>query len=454
MIHLVSNDDDQTGEPIGDAVGEENGVRKQSIPPNPDDEKDPRRVFVARCKSAGLKIEEVPRTDDKTVLKLGMKNGKDFRWLIVGSDENIAALLSVPFERFVFLSDYVAICSYLDGLIEAEIRPITPFYSSFMLDRLFNSQGSLRPFDPRNVNVVIEPSHGALPRIEISAASDTFMKLTSRRNRMPLTLKLGGCVVKTHEEAVGLLRKTSDSIFFQIDLLANVALTISREHRPSRLSRRPSRKANLVTELQYPKTEFDEAPLSLYWYGRSAAGMPLLQFLAFYQVIEFYFPIYSKAEAQRKLKAILKDPTFRGDRDADIGRLLSAIHVSRSGAYGDERSQLRATLMECIDPTALRDFLESEPDRKEFYSAKVKGNAYQRIPLATPSADLRNEVADRIYDIRCKIVHTKSDSRDGEVELLLPFSPEAQAISIDVELAQYLAHSVLIAGSMPFRGNS
>jgi hypothetical protein len=38
--------------------------------------------------------------------------------------------------------------------------------------------------------------------------------------------------------------------------------------------------------------------------------MPLLQFLAFYQVIEFYFPTYSQAEAHRKLKAILKDPPF------------------------------------------------------------------------------------------------------------------------------------------------
>lgn len=115
-------------------------------------------------------------------------------------------------------------------------------------------------------------------------------------------------------------------------------------------------KTDLRSDVQYPKTEFDDAPLSLYWYARGAFGMPLLQFLAFYQVIEFYFPIYSKAEAQRKLKAILKDPTFRGDRDADIGKLLSAIYITRSGAYGDERSQLRATLVECVDGTALKGF--------------------------------------------------------------------------------------------------
>ena len=179
--------------------------------------------------------------------------------------------------------------------------------------------------------------------------------------------------------------------------------------------------------------------------------MPLLQFLAFYQVIEFYFPIYSKAEAQRRLKAVLKDPTFRGDRDADIGKLLSSIYISRSGAYGDERSQLRATLMECVDNADLRVFLESDPDRKDFYLAKGKSSPYQRLSLGSPSADMRAEASDRVYEIRCKIVHTKSDAHDENPELLLPFSKEAEQLYFDIQLVRYLAQRVLIAASLPLQ---
>jgi hypothetical protein len=179
--------------------------------------------------------------------------------------------------------------------------------------------------------------------------------------------------------------------------------------------------------------------------------MPLLQFLAFYQVIEFYFPIYSRAEAQRKVKATLKDPKFRGDRDADIGKLLSLIQVSKSGAFGDERSQLRATLLECVDPDSIRAFFEEVPDRKEYYSAKSKSSTFHKIPLANPTTDLRGDIAERMYDIRCRIVHTKNESRDGDVELLLPFSTEAEQLSFDIELMQYLAQAVLIAGSLPFQ---
>jgi hypothetical protein len=56
-------------------------------------------------------------------------------------------------------------------------------------------------------------------------------------------------------------------------------------------------------------------------------------------------------------------------------------------------------------------------------------------------------VADRVYEIRCKIVHTKTDARDATFELLLPFSAEAEQLSHDIELVQYLANRVLISSS-------
>ena len=118
--------------------------------------------------------------------------------------------------------------------------------------------------------------------------------------------------------------------------------------------------------------------------------------------------------------------------------------------FGDERTQLRATLQECLDPDELRSFLENDVERKEFLSAQTKSLTSMRIPINKPRADLRNEVADRIYDIRCKIVHTKGGG-EGELELLLPFSKEAELLYYDIELIQYVARQVLIAASTPLR---
>lgn len=408
--------------------------------------------LATRCKAAGISFENVTESDGDWRVRIGMKCGRNVRYLTRWSAGTINSLLELQFEKYVFLSDLEAICSYTDGTIEAGIRYAGNgiFPSGAMHRRLF---GVERPdeFDLTTAKLVIAPQQHGQPHLEISQASEIFQELLGHSRG--LTLKLSNCQVTTHDGALALLQKIAGSLLFQADLITNIPMTLERERRRFVRSR-SVRRAESQPQLQYPQTQFESAPLSLYWYGRSATGMPLLQFLAFYQVIEFFFPIYSQSEAHRKLKAILKNPTFRGDRDTDIAKLLSAIHVSRSGAFGDERSQLRATLIECTDSDAIRTFLNEDEGRKEFFHTKSKSLPYQKIPLANASTDLRGDVAERVYDIRCKIVHTKTDSRDGSVELLLPFTPEAEQLAFDIELVQYLAQRVLITSSTPLNVHS
>ena len=61
------------------------------------------------------------------------------------------------------------------------------------------------------------------------------------------------------------------------------------------------------------------------------------------------------------------------------------------------------------------------------------------------------QTSERVYDIRCKVVHTKnSDGRERE-EMILPFTKEADLLLDDVELVRFLARRVLIASSVPLR---
>jgi len=84
-------------------------------------------------------------------------------------------------------------------------------------------------------------------------------------------------------------------------------------------------------------------PAALYLYGRSATGLPLLQFLAFYQVLEYYFPIYSKMDVLSRVKSKLRDPRFDRADDADVNRLIGlASQVGKGGA--SEKEQLRLTV--------------------------------------------------------------------------------------------------------------
>ncbi len=210
-----------------------------------------------------------------------------------------------------------------------------------------------------------------------------------------------------------------------------------------RLTSRPLVSSSLET-LKFPEMEYDDVPASLYWYARSAVGMPLLQYLAYYQVIEFYYPTYSQAEAKKRIKNILKDPSFRADKESDIGKILSLFNYR--GKWGDEKAQLRATLTECISNEDLKSFVVDDESRKNLFQNKNKGISNFRI-IVDSETDLITQVCNRVYDIRCKIVHTKEESHGETLEILLPFSKEADQLIYDIELIQFLSQRVLISAS-------
>lgn len=406
------------------------------------------QALLKRCKDANIETEVKEYFDGNTYVAIGMPNGRDKRWISAVSSESIKEILGFEFEKYSFLGDFVAIANYSENTIEAVIRPINGMPRQFLHRRIFGEISEGEVVEP----IALEENYLGRPiKVELGEASDQMRVLAKGpfgRNGA-LSIKISGINISQHNQSLQILRKLSDSLFFQLDLQDGFALSLVRDRRyVRRPGHRPGRRAPERAKLAFPKIEFDEGPISLYWYGRSALGMPLLQFLAFYQVIEYYYPTYSQEEAKRRIRSILKDPTFRTDRDGDIGKVLAAVSGHGRG-FGDERSQLRATINACIDPNDLRAFFEEDEERVEFFSAKQKGLTDQKLTLKNSDADLRAPVADLIYDIRCKIVHTKGEISEGEVELLLPFSKEAELLFFDIELIQYIARKVLIAAGVP-----
>jgi hypothetical protein len=399
--------------------------------------------MTARCKAADITFDIERDGNGDPTFNIGFKCGRERRVLSIWDQSELAVLLAQEFEDCVFLGGWQAICNYSKGTIEAMLQvPGGAFSPADVFKRLFGV--SPRESAAKDAKIILETGNENGPILELSMPSPLMQAVSEYSMSASVSLKITGHKINGHDEAVNFLDKISNSLLFQLDLVSNIPFVIRRKLRPRRRVKRTS--VMETPDLRFPTNEFESAPLSLYWYGRSARGMPLLQYLAYYQSIEFYFPRFSQSEAHRKLKSVLKHPSFRGDKDSDVAKLLNAIYISRSGAYGDERAQLRATIDECIQPDDLRRFIREDSDRAAFFSAKTKA-AYQKININADDSDLCADVSRRIYEIRCKIVHTKSDFRDQDIELLLPFSKEADQLDFDIELVQYVAQQVLIAGS-------
>tara|TARA_B100000315_G_scaffold28113_1_gene23946 strand:+ start:33196 stop:34488 length:1293 start_codon:yes stop_codon:yes gene_type:complete len=407
-----------------------------------------RKKLEQRCEKSGIELTETGGLDEDDIwLKVSLPSGREKRLRFLICFEDIKELLAIPFEDFTFLSEYNAICSYKYGKIEALIESIPGFAMTSLKKPIFGHHSDYNVGTEGKDELVLEPKKGSVgPEIIIGPISAALKALIHPPEKLRLSLTLKNLQILQHDKALSILQKISNSLFFQIELLLGIPLYLSRMATVVQPISR-SKQKHTIENIQYPNMEYDKAPISLYWYARTALKMPLLQFIAFYQVIEFYFSTYYQAEARRKIRSILKNPAFRSDRDADLGRVLTAIRT-KGGVFGDERAQLRATINECVDPDDLRDFLSISEKRKTFFSSKTKGLTAQKIPIANPATDLRNEVADRIYDIRCKIVHTKNDSySSGSNEPILPFSKGAKQLLFDIELIQYLAQQTLISAS-------
>jgi hypothetical protein len=360
----------------------------------------------------------------------------------------------------VFLGDYEAICSYKDGTVQAFLSNTTHIAKLRLKELLSGANSSDiddnetetlldESIDTENITEIfsLEDSNSQI-KISVCEGSDDLVNLTRPmfygNRRRPMSLVITGLNISKHDEALDYLQRISDSLFFQIDIEFELRLELMRMRKPIR--RFVRKKNDSEYGVQFPRTEFDKAPMSLYWYAQRSKGLLLLQFLAYYQVIEFYFITYSEEVARRRIGGILKDPAFRVDRNTDITRILSAIDVKARG-FGDERSQLKATINACIDPDSLREFLSADEERKIFFTSKQKGLTDCKVLINNPTADLRNDVAELIYDIRCRIVHMKGGGEDGKDALLLPFSKEANLLIMDIELMLFVARQVLIHSS-------
>jgi len=394
-------------------------------------------AIKSRCDVAKIDFSYFDGFVGTPVGQIEIQSGRSKRNRYVVDEASADRWLAVRFEKYRFISGYDAIVSYEDGVIEAGItgqQGAGYIIVKRVLERLSGNKETVEA-------ITLTPPVSERPTIIIGPSSPEF-EVFSERPGQRFTIRLQSSRVKQHDQALAELRSYSDSLFFEIDAIVGIPLFLESERRA--LSIRSPRNRDRI-ELAYPLSHYNEEAISLFWYAKSARDMPLLRFLAFYQSVEFYFPRYSLAEARKRVSSILKQPSFRPNRNDDVDRVISAIQTSRGGTLGSEQSQLRAVVNECIGADDIRQYLTATKQREEHFAGKA--SKYHKIPLANKTADLRNDVADRIYDIRCKIVHTKNEHSDDNHPMILPFSEDAHYLLHDIDLAEFVARSVLVYSS-------
>jgi len=266
-------------------------------------------------------------------------------------------------------------------------------------------------------------------------------------NTSAITLHLQDVDVKSGQEASRFLFDIAHAIFFELDLRFSVTLQIAervgRYFSPLEMVRDDGQSE----PLRLPDRRFARAAIALYMYARTINTYPLLEYLTLYQVIEHCMLAFSRPETIERLKARLQDPSFDINDHVGLSQLLSSErHGSRANL--SERDQVRFTVQTCVPPEAITGFLQSNDETAQFISQEGRPLGASSVDPGDKRKELPTQIADRIYDMRCRIVHAKGDSLDKVGGPLLPTSQEANQLGHDLLIIRFIAQQVLIASAI------
>jgi hypothetical protein len=408
------------------------------------------RGIAARALDRHLPLTLAHR-DAPSILVVGLHAGRHERHLWI-DHTNAVHVASIDFEDYEYLPTYDAVWNSREGYVEAGVSFHHP--SAGHLRRMaLAPQEHVSTSNASGVEVRLGPP---------SAAARVLLRCVRRQPEWATTLAVH-TPAGTWEEAEHHLMGWGETFLFQHETSADEAGYLTPFAEDSSQSWLTSRDEplSLRREPALPERALRREPLRLYMYARSLSRQfPLLQFLAYYQVVEFFLPTYARLEAAERLQAAFADPEFDPRSLDSVSRALDDVGAL---THRTELEQLRAALVRCVDAESFRDFL-STPDAMHARQA-VAGGAQ---PLGTRPLDLDHAcgargprsgsarcpcdqrllrmLAERVYTLRNRVVHAKEDrGRSGPP--IFPLTKQADLLSSEIEVLRFAAAAVLSAPS-------
>lgn len=395
-------------------------------------------TLPAYCEKHAFKFIAFQEENEPPTIRLDFpSDGERYSLFVTCMDnDDVAALGRIKFEQFSVLSELVAIVDAASGDLEALIHSNTHSkYSGVWF--------ALRDHLP------IKFVHKGITATIQEASSELRLICRERSQDKLCSLRIAGLEFPNLAEARTTLTTISDALFFALELNDEMTLALTMRTRfhtqgfDKRFRKLIARQEKSGMATKFPLHKYDAEPMNLYRYGAFASQMPLLRYLAFYQVLEFYFPICAHEDAIRNLQGLLKNPAFDLYDTSDIASVLNVVDKAKSKLA--EREMLTATLRQCVSEKEMFNFLTADEEQMKWFAQPIKGVTSQKINLNESATDkILNDVVTRIYDIRCAIVHTKSGNGTGAIR---PFSRHEHEMFFDTELVQFLARRILIQRS-------
>jgi hypothetical protein len=343
-------------------------------------ERDPKLIVLAnRIAAAGLKgswcVFKDPATgkvEGPCFLDIEIPSGRSVRHVPIHA-EDAEVLAPFKFERWTALRGYQAILDTDKRAIIAEVQvnAFQPFHrlpgvmewspgeteleSTLLANTVRAIHKSLGEWEPSAYLTIPAPNSDL--SLELRSVCPPEIAVLNRRLSLSgYGLIISGVTTTRHDEALELLLDLSTSFFIDLDIGYGFKANLKKAHDPELVARVGYDSDPPSTAVpRFPGMLHNRDAASLYLYARQLIDIPLLEYLVYYQVIEFYLPTYTRSATIIRLRNMLKDPSFDYNNDLALGRLLDTISPTSRKAMG-EREQVATTIAHCVGDGAIAAF--------------------------------------------------------------------------------------------------
>ena len=381
-------------------------------------------------------------------MRIDLRSGSTSRSVDL-SGEEAAVLLRFPFERWTVLHGYEAILDPDEQRIVAAVTlrgtalskvPGAVVGPPEAIEPVSEGIAQLRvafrlPGNPPGPSTLTMDGPEAGLTVELhSRAPAEIGALRGMSSGIGQALVIRGVSARSHDEARELLEDLAAAVFIELDRSYGLAGFLQRALSDDLFEHEYDHEAINSSPPRLPALRYGRNAAALYLYARTVPfQLPVLEYLGYYQVIEHYMAAFSRATVIKQISSILADPRFDHNDQMAVDRLINVVLPGGRNRIS-EQEQVRAAVAACLDDTMIAQFLNERPAAAKALRDMNWITGVRAVVAGDPQASLARQIADRIYGLRCRIVHSKENYADAEP--LHPFGSEAKRLRHDLHLVR------------------
>jgi hypothetical protein len=248
------------------------------------------------------------------------------------------------------------------------------------------------------------------------------------------TISIHGVDALNPARALESFHLLQDSALFNITYVTDVAV-VERRVWDRDIYKPPAR---ATAKLSFPMRVYRRELVSYYELASSSDNR-LLQYLAYYQILEYFFVSASEENLERRLGDTLVTPGFSHAQTSDLRKLIKAVR--RFDRDTKEERMLRTVLERYFSPPdEIIDFVQDYEREEGPHFTAESGTLGFTHRLNLHPNEIMQSLAHRIYKTRNVLVHNKED----DLPRFVPFSAQDEHLHKEVSLVRFLAEQLII----------